>query len=52
MREALQGLTTRGRCFLSAGIAAGLSALVLGQQRPAPGRGPRPRPAAGELPLS
>jgi uncharacterized protein (DUF58 family) len=32
MREALQGLTTRGRCFLSAGVAAGLSALVLGQR--------------------
>ena len=32
MREALQGLTTRGRCFLSAGLAASLSALFLGQQ--------------------
>jgi uncharacterized protein (DUF58 family) len=32
MREALRGLTTRGRCFLSAGIAAGLSAVVLGQR--------------------
>ncbi|HTY72886.1 MAG TPA: DUF58 domain-containing protein [Actinomycetes bacterium] len=31
MREALRGLTTRGRCFLSAGIAAGLSAVLLGQ---------------------
>lgn len=31
MREALSGLTTRGRCFLAAGIAASLTSLVLGQ---------------------
>jgi len=31
MRQALAGLTTRGRCFLAAGAAAALSALVLGQ---------------------
>jgi uncharacterized protein (DUF58 family) len=30
--EALSGLTTRGRCFLAAGAAAGLSALVLGEK--------------------
>lgn len=32
MLEALRGLTTRGRCFLAAGAAAGLSALVLGEK--------------------
>jgi uncharacterized protein (DUF58 family) len=32
MREALRGLTTRGRSFLAAGIAATLSALVLGEK--------------------
>ena len=31
MREALSGLTTRGRCFLAAGIAASLTSLILGQ---------------------
>ena len=31
MREAMSGLTTRGRCFLSAGIASALSAVLLGQ---------------------
>ena len=31
MREALGGLTTRGRCFLAAGIAASLTSLLLGQ---------------------
>ncbi len=31
MREALAGLTTRGRCFLAAGIAASLTSLILGQ---------------------
>jgi uncharacterized protein (DUF58 family) len=31
MRQALAGLTTRGRCFLAAGGAAAASALVLGQ---------------------
>jgi uncharacterized protein (DUF58 family) len=32
MREALRGLTTRGRCFLAAGAAAALSAFVLGEK--------------------
>ncbi len=32
MREALTGLTTRGRSFAAAGAAAALSALVLGQR--------------------
>ncbi|HEX6968517.1 MAG TPA: DUF58 domain-containing protein [Micromonosporaceae bacterium] len=32
MREALHGLTTRGRCFLAAGGAATLSALLLGEK--------------------
>jgi uncharacterized protein (DUF58 family) len=32
VRQALQGLTTRGRSFLGAGIAAALCALVLGQR--------------------
>ncbi len=32
MRQALRGLTTRGRSFLAAGAAAGLSALVLGER--------------------
>jgi uncharacterized protein (DUF58 family) len=32
MRQALHGLTTRGRCFLGAGIAAALCALVFGQR--------------------
>jgi uncharacterized protein (DUF58 family) len=31
MREALAGLTTRGRCFLAAGIAASITSLLLGQ---------------------
>ena len=42
MREAAAaGLTTRGRCFLAAGIAARSAALVLGQTRPAARRRPR-----------
>jgi len=32
MREAFRGLTTRGRSFLAAGLAATLSALVLGEK--------------------
>ncbi|MDI6097925.1 DUF58 domain-containing protein [Actinoplanes sp. NEAU-A12] len=32
MREALRGLTTRGRSFLAAGIAAAISALILGER--------------------
>jgi uncharacterized protein (DUF58 family) len=32
MREALRGLTTRGRSFLAAGVAAVISALVLGEK--------------------
>ena len=32
MRQALRGLTTRGRSFLAAAAAAGLSALVLGER--------------------
>ncbi|HET6212279.1 MAG TPA: DUF58 domain-containing protein [Micromonosporaceae bacterium] len=32
MREALRGLTTRGRSFLAAASAAGLSALILGEK--------------------
>ncbi|MGA8113936.1 MAG: DUF58 domain-containing protein [Actinocatenispora sp.] len=32
MRAALRGLTTRGRCFLAAGAAAALSALILGER--------------------
>ena len=32
MREALRGLTTRGRSFLAAAAAAGLSALLLGEK--------------------
>ena len=32
MREALRGLTTRGRSFLAAAAAAGISALVLGER--------------------
>ncbi|WP_328478986.1 DUF58 domain-containing protein [Actinoplanes sp. NBC_00393] len=32
MREALRGLTTRGRSFLAAGIAAAVSALILGER--------------------
>ena len=32
MREALRGLTTRGRSFLAAAAAAGLSAIVLGER--------------------
>jgi uncharacterized protein (DUF58 family) len=32
MREALSGLTTRGRSFLAAGLAATLSALILGEK--------------------
>jgi uncharacterized protein (DUF58 family) len=31
VREALSGLTTRGRCFLAAGLAASLTSLLLGQ---------------------
>ncbi|BCJ34942.1 membrane protein [Actinocatenispora thailandica] len=31
MRSALRGLTTRGRCFLAAAVAAALSALLLGE---------------------
>lgn len=32
MREALSGLTLRGRCFLAAGLAASLTSLLLGQR--------------------
>ncbi len=32
MREALRGLTTRGRSFLAAAVAAALSALILGEK--------------------
>ncbi|WP_433833830.1 DUF58 domain-containing protein [Actinoplanes sp. CA-015351] len=32
MREALRGLTTRGRSFLAAGMAAAVSALILGER--------------------
>ncbi|MEH1011545.1 DUF58 domain-containing protein [Micromonospora sp. CPCC 206060] len=32
MREGLHGLTTRGRSFLAAGVAAALSALILGER--------------------
>ncbi len=32
MRQAIRGLTTRGRCFLAAGIAALLCAIVFGQR--------------------
>src|ERR671920_674667 len=32
MREAMRGLTTRGRSFLAAGTAAGLSAFILGER--------------------
>jgi uncharacterized protein (DUF58 family) len=32
MREALRGLTTRGRSFLAAAAAAGVSALILGER--------------------
>ncbi len=32
MRQALRGLTTRGRSFLAAAAAAGLSALILGER--------------------
>ncbi|HEX6499250.1 MAG TPA: DUF58 domain-containing protein [Micromonosporaceae bacterium] len=32
MREAMRGLTTRGRSFLAAGIAAALAAFVLGER--------------------
>ncbi|MBA3490407.1 MAG: DUF58 domain-containing protein, partial [Longispora sp.] len=32
MREALSGLTFRGRCFLAAALASGLSALLLGEK--------------------
>ncbi len=32
MREALAGLTTRGRCFLAAGVAVALCAVVLGER--------------------
>jgi len=32
MREALRGLTTRGRSFLAAAAAAGISALILGER--------------------
>ena len=31
MGEAFRGLTTRGRSFIAAGVAAALSALVLGE---------------------
>ena len=54
MRQALRGLTTRGRAFVAAGITASLCALLLGQKdllrvgdpagRPAAGRGARGRP--------
>ena len=32
MREALRGLTTRGRCFLAAATAAAIAALLLGEK--------------------
>ncbi|HEX8631972.1 MAG TPA: DUF58 domain-containing protein [Catenuloplanes sp.] len=32
MREALRGLTTRGRSFLAAGVAAAISAVILGEK--------------------
>lgn len=32
MREALRGLTTRGRSFLAAAVAAAISAVILGEQ--------------------
>src|SRR4051795_7152070 len=32
MREALRGLTTRGRSFLAAGAAAAVSAFILGER--------------------
>lgn len=32
MREALRGLSTRGRCFLAAAAAAALSSLILGEK--------------------
>jgi uncharacterized protein (DUF58 family) len=32
MRQALSGLTTRGRCFLAAAVAAAVSALLLGEK--------------------
>ena len=32
MRQALRGLTTRGRAFVAAGITASLCALLLGQK--------------------
>lgn len=32
MRQALTGLTTRGRCFVAAGFSAALSALILGEK--------------------
>jgi uncharacterized protein (DUF58 family) len=32
VREALRGLTTRGRCFLAAALASALAALILGEK--------------------
>ena len=32
MREALRGLTTRGRSFLAAAAAAAISAVILGER--------------------
>ncbi|MGC9667333.1 DUF58 domain-containing protein [Planosporangium sp. 12N6] len=32
MREALRGLTTRGRCFLAAAFASAIAALILGEK--------------------
>jgi uncharacterized protein (DUF58 family) len=32
VREALRGLTTRGRCFLAAGLASAVAALILGEK--------------------
>jgi uncharacterized protein (DUF58 family) len=32
VREALRGLTTRGRCFLAAALAAAVAALILGEK--------------------
>jgi uncharacterized protein (DUF58 family) len=32
MREALRGLTTRGRCFLAAALASAIAALLLGEK--------------------
>ena len=46
MREALAGLTVRGRAFLAAGVTAIVCAVVLGQHAADPGRRPGRRAAA------